>query len=119
MKEQRGYKVVVREALSEEWVSACAHVHVLYRPDKPAKPLRGYGPLCVFSDLAEARNFIGTLTPYRIFRCRYTPSRKLCVWYKPERGSDLRIRIDLPGLPDGTRLADSVTIEGEPLEVTP
>ncbi len=88
-----------------------------YHIGKPARPHRQCGPLCVFKTREAALDFIKlsilALLPdeveVTVHKCTYIPSDDNKIW------SPWHSRTWLMLMPDGTRLAEEVTI-GEPTD---
>ena len=96
-----GYKIVsVRNGRYYSW-----KVHpepVEYRIGKTTKPKPGFGPLCLFSTLEEAKAHLVKNSGNVILKVRYVPAPESRVW-TPEVISGLDI------LQDKTVLAKSIT----------
>ena len=100
----RGYKVLTRKRRS------CIVGHgqggLVYPIGEPVIPINGYGPLCVFKDKKNAKNFVVWCMALEftslLVMCEYEPSRRRNVW-QPHH------RYQLRDLPQGTALATTVT----------
>ncbi len=99
-----GYKVVSqRNKKLESWCFLPSVAGVRYVIGKETRPQTGCGPLCVFSSLRSVQENLPNLSD-PIYRCYFTPSRKRSVWRKDKETTPLS------ELPNGTRLATSVTL---------
>ena len=102
---KRGYKVVRKNG--GQLVSS--HQGMLeYKVRVWTLPKQGEGPLCVFTNLKDARDFAHGYGYLRIYRCSYEPSDSYLVWRK-STWDDI-IKGNLRDLPEGKALASMVKI---------
>jgi hypothetical protein len=108
-KEKKGYKVVVYNKYAG-YVSCSSPLELMYKVGKETKRPAGGGPLAVFNDKKKAQEFMrGMLLHTKLFHCTYTPSENTYgVWFSVVGCRDYVI--PLAELPNGTVLADSVTL---------
>ena len=101
-----GYKIVrVWNGKYYSWIEyPDDHACVKYIIGKTSKPRSGCGPLCVFSKLRKAKNWVNMFTDRKciILRVQYVSSKGHSVWTHDE---STLIDTLLPG----TVLANSVT----------
>ena len=91
------------------WDTESSHTYEIgkwtYRAESDCRKGRKLGPLCVFENLDEARDFIHAAHQcYCIYKCRIRRSRAKFVWDNSFR------RVDKNRLPFGTVLADAVML---------
>lgn len=110
---KKGWKVVIQ--LDQEEVVYCS-LFERYRPcvygfKKWARPMAGWGPLCVFRSKYSATKFMREkLTHglgYKLFSCEYSPSSQYKIWRKYVNGVTSR---ELHTMPRGTVLATRVRL---------
>jgi hypothetical protein len=116
-----GYKVlrVVEGALMSPGRndSRYGNMTLKYSIGTPTKPADGCGPLCVFESVRESMDYmIGNNYPTSMYACSYVPSRMKSVWFA--KGTSASTRYMFGWMNDGTILADSVTVTGQPLYTT-
>lgn len=75
-----------------------------YKMGKITKPKKGNGPLAVFKSRKDAREFKCDTLGWKIFRCKYVPSKRRNLMI---RG---KIATHLDCLPYGTVLAEEVML---------
>ncbi len=102
-----GYKLVANlgeAGLASIWAQDSSRV--FYEVGKPARPAFDCGPLCVFSELADAMAFSDRFTqPRNVYRVEYEPHiASEIVWV------GLRTSAMLSSLAKGTRRARSVIL---------
>ena len=106
MRTKIGYKVVfVWYGRYYSWTATPDdHECIKYIIGKTSKPRPGCGPLCVFSNLRNARETASIFTDKRcaILKVRFVPSKEKCAWTHHTSTSKDELN-------DGTILADSVT----------
>ena len=80
------------------------HDCVKYRIGKTSKPRSGCGPLCVFSKLRKAKDYVNIFADIKciILKIQYVPSKENNVWTHDDSAL-------IDTLIPGTVLADSVT----------
>lgn len=107
---EQGWKVVRR--VYSAMYSYTTPGSVRYRYREYVKPLRGFGPLCVFKTEASARKFNDVAYIHtRVCPCLYRPSKQVMVWRV--LGRDKKYR-HINTLPPGTALASSVKLLKNP-----
>ena len=106
------YKVVRSE--NKKLVSVLIAWGVRYIIGKKTVLRKNCGPLCVFETEDFAKNFCRHLIEdgsERVYKCKIKKSRKKHVWYTVDCGSSFfRSRSTIEKLPEGTILADEVTL---------
>jgi hypothetical protein len=88
---------------------------VIYKLGEITKPVKGAGPLCVFTSEREASRFIGRgrSLGYLVYRVKYKPSKRQGVWKPDLAFARSRRKVDfveLSLLPIGTVLATQVLL---------
>ena len=116
-KVMQGFKVVKVSNSGDMYSCAPKDAAVMYGVGRWASPNHGCGPLCVFTTFGRAEKFIAKfllplpLGRYKIFRCRYRPSKDKAVWDIGISGTTtMGPPRPLSSLPMGTRLARAVRI---------
>ena len=82
-----------------------AGTHVVYVPGQKARPNPGCGPLCVFGTEDDARS-VRLASADQVWKCEYDPSNATGIWARDLEACVLSLSL----LPQGTVLADSVTL---------
>ena len=105
-KYKKGYKVVTRRTLM-----SCNMLtlfgSVKYKVDKWVKPVKGFGPLCVFNTIEDAEYFNHYMLD-SIYECFYEESKKDVIYYISNLGNI--VKRGLESLPTGTVLATRVKL---------
>jgi len=110
---KKGWKVVMRQ---DEEELVYISLFERYRPckyglKKWTKPMKGWGPLCVFRSKYSATKFMREkLTHglgYTLFPCEYSPSSRDKIWRKYVNGVASRMLFTMPR---GTVLATRVRL---------
>ena len=120
-----GYKIVL--FLEEGTYHSCSfyyylskfNLHVEYSLNKKVYPKKGCGPLCVFDNLDDVKNFLikedvvlNILDPnffsFKLFKCNYEESNEIKVWRFSKKL--ISPEVSLSKLSSGTRLASWVEL---------
>ena len=99
-----GYKVVDWNMSS---FSSIKHGGIEYKLNQKIYPKEGCGPLCIFGNLENIKNFLDATYfsgIFLVFKCKYRESKKKKVW-----NNCCKI-VPLKNLPYGTKLADWVEL---------
>lgn len=98
---QLGYKVILKDGRV-----SCIVGHNEYKKLTVTKPVKGYGPLCVFVDEKSARAFKQShyFDEVKIVPCVFVRSKETKIWEIGRKGYAVKIR----RLPKGTVLASQV-----------
>jgi hypothetical protein len=103
---KKGYKVV-RIIYKSNELGSCIPSRgreVIYKIGEETTPNERCGPLCIFSNLKNARKFMNVCgINSRIYKCQYNKSSYDQIWHKMNSRH-------ISSLPEKTVLANSVTI---------
>jgi hypothetical protein len=122
----KGWKVVRRtqnNRLTSSTLVESDEARVTYKPNEPAVPREGCGPLCVFSELADAEGYfkgkslMAIEITMEVWECEYEPSPLRVVWVQDHHVATcktpverLRSKIYGCGL-RSVQLASSITLK--------
>ncbi len=101
-KQKAGWKVLSRWGTRKSCMMSNTLQGKTYPKGRKVVPVKGYGPLCVFTKKCYALKFVVGYPDDRIKKCLYKPSKERRVWSNKDC-------VYLSFLPLGTALADSVT----------
>ena len=100
-----GWKLVF-PVKGELWsLVICAHGCVEYKKNRVTKPKEHCGPLCLFSNEADAWSYSRGFS-FELWKVLYTPSDETRIWVDGQDKIPVVYRV-----PKGTVLASSITLK--------